>query len=447
MWNQSSRHHALLAAAFGLAGLAAAKPAVAAPQFTVLYKFHGADGHEPEAGVLIGPGGVLYGTTVLGGPVMCALTEAGCGTLFQLTPPAAQGDPWTESVIYSFTGGTDGAFPIADLAQDPATGTLYGTASGGGANSEGTAYALSPPTVQGGNWSFSLLYGFGATSSDGEQPQAGLIAGPAGSYYGTTLVGGTADRGIQVGAGTVFQLTPPAVQGGAWTHTVLWAFPHGNNDGADPSPGVLFGGPGGSLLGATTSGESPNATDGLIFQLLPPSMQGGAWTEIKAFPFSGRAVPKKGGQPNAGLIADASGAYYGTTQQGGKYGSGVVFQLVPPSGGGDTWVYKVLYNFKGGTDGQVPLIGLTMGAGGVLYGTTSEGGNETACPGDGCGTVFQLAPPAAGSTKWKETVLHRFALTDGFEPYAHLAIDANGVLYGTAYGSSTGYGVVFSVTP
>ncbi len=419
----------------------------AAPQFSVLHTFHGGDGNKPLAGVLLGSGGVLYGTTEGGGASACG--GIGCGTVYQLTPPTEAGGRWTESVLYSFTGGNDGSYPQSDLVLDAVSGALYGTAAASGPHLEGTAFMLTPPAVAGESWPLTLMYGFGATHSDGIQPSVGLLTGPGGTFYGTTPAGGVPVGSGQGGGGTAFQLTPPAVSGQLWTQAVIRLF-NSDSSGSGPSPGVLLGGPGGSLLGATLSGGPLG--EGLVYELVPPGQSGAHWPETRAHVFVGDGA--NGTTPNSGLVTNGSGVYYGTTQYGGVLNGahcnnncGVVFQLVAPPQGSTIWTYTVIYRFKGGADGQTPIGGLAIGAGGVLYGTTFIGGVTPICP-DGCGTVFQLTPPAGDGELWQEKVLHRFNQNDGTGPLGRLTIDANGVLYGTTWeGGSTGYGVVFSLTP
>lgn len=418
-----------------------------AADFAVLHQFGAVNGDAavPHAGVLLGPGGLLYGTTTQGGSPSCG--GPGCGAVYQLTPPAIAGGVWSEAVIYGFAGGDDGASPESDLALQDGSGALIGTANVDGVNGSGTAFALVPPAIAGGSWTFTPLYAFGSTQTDGERPQAGLLAGPDGSYYGTTQAGG-ADNGVESGWGTVFQLAPPAVEGDPWTQTVLEAFSgccsNTNGYGTYPSAGVLLAGPNGSLLGTTSAGGRQNA--GVAYQLLPPAKAGGAWMERKAFDFSSTSGTK-GIYPNGGLIAGAGGAYYGMTTYGGRDEYGVVFELDAPAGGSTRWSYKVIHDFKDGHDGAFPLAGLTIGAGGVLYGSTSAGGGSHRCSA-GCGTVFQLTPPTIAGGPWTETVLHAFTHADGAMPWGRLAIDANGVLYGTtAQGGSARLGVAFAVTP
>ncbi len=431
--------------------LASGGAAEAGPQFTILHSFLGppGDGSVPLAGVVLGPQGVLYGATSQGGAYgTCGLSY--CGTVYQLVPPAQRGGGWTESVIYNFTGQNDGALPKSDLAID-GTGTLYGTAYKAGLHSSGTAFALAPP--MGGDWTLDVLYPFGSSDHDGLFPVAGLIAGPAGSYYGTTERGGVAGvNNTQMGYGTVYQLVPPISQGNPWTHVKLYTFrtccttPQGNQ----PAPGVLLNLPDGSLLDATCCGGSVNG--GVAYDLVPPVGGNGAWKEMVVHNF----VPIGSKGPNGALIGDGNGNYYGTSSGEGAYAGqpchgtcGVVYELTQPNGAPAPWTYKVLYSFKGDTDGAVPRAGLVLGPGGVLYGTTFVGGDTGgSCFNVACGTIFQLTPPVQGGTHWSEKVLHRFHGADGENPLGRLVIDGNGVLYGTASeGGSAGFGTVFALVP
>jgi uncharacterized repeat protein (TIGR03803 family) len=161
---------------------------------------------------------VLYGTTLSGGsgpfPDCYFDTEIGCGTVFQLTPPATPGGAWTESVIYNFAGGIgEGAYPYASLVLGK-NGVLYGTTSYGGTSASGSAcpsdanpgcgtvFQLTPPATPGGAWTETILHGFTGQDGDGAVPYGGLTLSPSGTLYGTTAAGGTA------GGGTVFSIVP-----------------------------------------------------------------------------------------------------------------------------------------------------------------------------------------------------------------------------------------------
>lgn len=159
------------------------------------------------------------------------------------------------------------------------------------------------------------------------------------------------------------------------------------------------------------------------------------------------ANEKDGTLPEAGLILDKSGALYGTTSSSGS-GDGTVFKLSPPKRPSKKWTETVLYRFKGGKDGSLPLSRLVRDKNGALYGTTHQGGSDCNF-GKGCGTVFKLTPPKHPSTKWTKTVLHRFAgENDGGNPIGALIFDESDALYGATYdyGCCLG-GTVFKLTP
>jgi uncharacterized repeat protein (TIGR03803 family) len=168
------------------------------------------------ATVTIASGGILFGTTWLGGSgTVCTITNVpGCGTVFQLTPPSEPGGIWAESLLYSFTGvDGDGAYPVSAVTVGP-DGTIYGTTQyGGSANAGspcssygvtgcGTVFELVPPAAPGGAWTENILHSFTGLDGDGSQPMAGLLISPSGVLYGTTEGGGT------YGKGTVFAVRP-----------------------------------------------------------------------------------------------------------------------------------------------------------------------------------------------------------------------------------------------
>ncbi len=399
--------------------LVLAPAALAQGKFKTLYKFKGStDGNFSQASLIFDQAGNLYSTTTRGG--------AGYGTVFELTPN--QDGSWTESVLYSFTGGADGADPFAGLIFDQA-GNLYGTTYQGGSAGVGTVFELTP-NLDGG-WTQNVLHSF--KNSDGRYPVGGVIFGADGNLYGTTTNGGAA------GQGTVFELTPN--QDGSWTESVLHSF-KGGRDGGYPDHGSLIFDTAGNLYGATASGGkvgcnwlSPGC--GTIFELKPNS--DGRWTEQVLHRFSGGT---DGATPQPTLIFDKSGNLYGTTLLGGAHGVGNVFELMPNSDG--SWKQKVLHQFKGGNWG--PWAGVIFDQAGNLYGTTLAGGNLNACGGQGCGVVFKLAPNSNGG--WNETVLHTFTDHPGALPNALLTFDESGNLYGTTAGdSSKTFGSVFEITP
>jgi uncharacterized repeat protein (TIGR03803 family) len=326
--------------------------------FTPLYSFQGPpDGATPEARVIFGPGGSLYGTTYFGG--------GGVGTVFSLKPyPTACKTAlcgWQGTVLYSFTGGNDGRNPaLGDLIFDQA-GNLYGTTSDGGAYGYGTAFELVPSQ---GGWTEKILYSF-TGGNDGSQPFAGLIFDNAGNLYGTTVYGGT------YGWGTVYELTP---SGSHWKVNVLYAF-QGENDGGYPFGGLIFD-QSGNLYGDTWSAGQDNG--GTVFELAPSN---GSWTYSVIYNFDGSGMYGSA----ASLVMDGAGNLYGTTLNDGHgpYGSGNVFKLTPSGGG---WTYTSLYDFTGGSDGAEPISNVIFDANGNLYGTTYYGGVNNN------GVVWEITP-------------------------------------------------------
>jgi uncharacterized repeat protein (TIGR03803 family) len=279
---------------------------------------------------------------------------------------------------------------------------------------------------------------------------SGLTLGPNGAFYGTTndLGGGGG------GQGGVFELTPPATSGGSWTETVLHNFTY--TDGAEPYGGVVID-RNGALYGTTFFGGASGMASGcdagscgVVFQLTPPASPGGAWGYNVLYDFTG----SDGGNPQAGLVIGAGGVLYGTTYNGGAFGQGTAFELTPPAVSGDAWKEAVLYSvagpFGGTPDGANPQASLVIGKNGVLYGTTFAGGNNLGCgAGIGCGTVFQLTPPASPGDTWTEVVLYNFTGgNDGGSPAAAVLMDKSGMLFGTTVvGGSSYAGTVFALKP
>jgi hypothetical protein len=367
---------------------------------TVLYVFQGNamnDGASPFGGLVIDSAGNLYGTTGYGGKGNCVLLgdRVSCGTVFELSPPTQKNGAWTERVLYSFQGGTDGYVPWGDLVFDN-TANLYGaTEFGGGKGTTcdafyqycGTVFELSPPKKKGGSWTEKVLHSF-AGGSDGAEPRAGLVLDSTGAVYGTTYFGGTekgdCNGGVGgTGCGTVFKLTPPVEKGGHWTEEILHRFHAETNDGANPAGGVTFDA-NGNLFGTTYAG--PQNGYGTIFELAKPVGKSHSWKEPLPYRF---ADGNDGGYPSAGLVFDSTGSLYGTAL-GGTTHRGVVFQLKPPKRG-KSWPLTVLYNFAGAPDEDHPTERLIFDSGGNLYSTTEWGGTGQTCQG-GCGAVFEVSP-------------------------------------------------------
>jgi uncharacterized repeat protein (TIGR03803 family) len=190
---------------------------------TVLHIFPktGSDGEIPYAGLIQGSDGNFYGTTYNGG-------ANGLGTVFKVTPSG------TETVLYSFAGGSDGEHPYAGVIQG-GDGNFYGTTYQGGTSGDGTVFKLTPAGTE------TVLYTFAGGSSDGANPEAGLTQGTDGNFYGNTYQGGAG------GVGIVFKLTPSG------TETILHIFAGGSGDGANPSANLVLGSDG-NLYGSTGAG-------------------------------------------------------------------------------------------------------------------------------------------------------------------------------------------------
>ena len=403
------------------------------PRLTTLHEFagHPNDGGNPGYGAMvIGKGGVLYGTTVAGG-------TSDKGTVFSVTPPASPGGAWTETVLYSFTGyPSDGWNPGARVVIGTG-GVLYGTTFGGGTSNAGTVFSLTPPASPGGAWTEAVLYSF-TGGSDGSNPIAGVVIGKGGVLYGTTMFAGGPSA-----SGTVFSLTPPASPGGVWTQAVLHSFTGYPSDGRAPHAGVAIG-KGGVLYGTTPYGGTHD--QGTVFSLTPPASPGGVWTEAVLYSFG----INNGDSPWTGVVAiGKGGVLYGTTYTGGTLSVGTVFSLTPPASPGGAWTFSMLYSFTGPpSDGMVPYAGVVIGTGGVLYGTTINGGtgNCTGFGQAGCGTAFSLTPPASPGGVWTEAVLYSFTGgSDGYEPPSGVVIGRGGVLYGTTSSGGTVFGTVFKL--
>ncbi|HUB67519.1 MAG TPA: choice-of-anchor tandem repeat GloVer-containing protein, partial [Candidatus Methylacidiphilales bacterium] len=307
--------------------------------------------------------GNFYGTTLEGG-------GAGYGTVFKITP---QG---TVTILHSFGDGSvpnDGIIPNG-LIQG-SDGNFYGTTLLGpvaGIGNYGTVFKMTPQGV------VTILHSFnydGTVSNDGIYPEAALIQGSDGNFYGTTLEGGGA------GYGTVFKITP---QG---TVTILHSFGDGSvpNDGANPSA-ALIQGLDGNFYGTTTGGGAAGRgiyNSGTVFKMTPQ----GVVTILHNF--GDGSVPNDGQLPNAALIQASDGNFYGTTLLGpvagiGNYGT--VFKMTPQG------VVTILHSFGDGSvpnDGEWPQAALIQGSDGNLYGTTRLGGTA------GDGTIFELSLPSS----------------------------------------------------
>jgi uncharacterized repeat protein (TIGR03803 family) len=365
-------------------------------QETVLYTFTGgADGGQPQSGVIRDAAGNLYGTTVYGGYGGAPGPQLGLGVVYKLDTAGQQ------TVLYRFPGGTGGYSPYAGVIRDSA-GNVYGTTYSGGTANSGVVYKLDT----GGHE--TVLYSF-TGGADGSNPYAGVVRDSAGNLYGTTDYGGTANGGV------IYKLDT------AGQETVLYSFTRVAGEANPYSNGVIRDSAG-NFYGTTPFGGTAGA--GAVYKL----DTAGQYTVL--YNFTGGA---DGEYPNGDLVRDSSGNLYGTTEDGGT-GSGVVYKL--DTAGTET----VLYRFGAGgnwADGAWPLGGVIRDSSGNLYGTTSYGGTA------GWGVVYKL------DTAGQQTVLYNFTLrADGGLLYTGVIRDAAGNLYGTTlWGGNQNDGVVFKIEP
>ncbi len=333
-----------------------------------IYKFSGGDGESPDAPVVFGPDGSLYGTTGNGG-------SGGGGTVFNLRPPLTVcksiSCPWQQTTIFPFGFGT-GSYLTAPVSFD-ATGNIYGTTYLGGLTRLcgglgcGTVYQL---TKSAGVWTENILYEF-TDAGDGEYPNSGVLVDGTGNLYGTAP-----QSDFESGAGLVFELTPSS---SGWNFSPVYRFTLGN-DGGYPWAGLFFD-HAGNMYGATKFGGTGGG--GTVFQLSP---SGDGWNFNLVYGLPQGAAP---GGPVATPIMDSAGNIYGTAVKAGAHTYGSVFKLTPSAGG---YIYTSLHDFTGGSDGAYPESSLAIDANGNLYGTASSGGHySTDCP-SGCGVVFEITP-------------------------------------------------------
>jgi uncharacterized repeat protein (TIGR03803 family) len=270
-----------------------------------------------------------------------------------------------------------------------------------------------------------VLHSFENNGKDGSGPEASLVLDSAGNLYRTTADGGTSNDG------TLFELARQTA--GGWSGKILHSFSNNGVDGSKPVAALTLDSSG-NLFGTTQAGGAYG--DGAVFELSPRAE--GGWGNRILHSFHNDGVD--GWFPLGALILDASGNLYGTTQAGGSSDTGIVFELMPGTGG--SYNEEILYSFGTGGDGEAPYAGLVFDGFGHLYGTTFAGGAHD------FGTVFELSPKSGGG--WQEETLHSFNFTslDGANPRAGLVIDAMGNLYGTLMqGGAYGYGAVFELAP
>jgi len=417
--NRNSRHSShisieSLSRAFVLLILLSALAMSAQAQtLTVLHNFtNGSDGSDPWGGLTIDAAGNLYGTASYGGN--SSNCEGGCGTVFKV---AQRNSHWTFSPLYSFSK-SDGAYPEGRLIFGH-DGRLYGTTGSGGltnqngdcqSNGCGIVFALQPPATFCPSatcyWTEQVLYEFTGNNAV-SRPTGDTAFDSSGNLFGTTY---------DV-AGTVWELSPA---GGSWNFTVVHYF--SEQDALNPYGGVLLDSAG-NIYGETEFGGSLNK--GAIYELQSPN-----WTETILHNFNGT----DGDRPLGGMIFDANGNLYSTTNRGGANGGGGQAYTLTNSGG--NWTLTDIASFSG-TSG--PWGNIIMDRQGNIYGTTVQDGAHS------FGSVFKLTPSGGG---WTYTTLHDFTGQDGAYPHGNIVMDASGNLYGTATaGGPHNLGIVWELTP
>jgi uncharacterized repeat protein (TIGR03803 family) len=370
----------------------------------IIYYFNNAGGGYPYASLIL-KGGNLYGSATGAG-------EYDNGTIFELSP---NGDTWTETVLYAFTGGLDGSTPWSDLIFDSA-GNIYGTTYWGGAYGVGVVFELSASES---GWTETVLHSFrNGGGSASAQPNRLTFQG--GKLYGTTSNGGL------FGLGSAFELVH---SDRGWTENVIWNF-DGPPSGGTPVGGLVFDAQG-NLYGAAFGGGSGGG--GVIFELLP--LGDGSWGAkvLYAFPCCG----SEDGSGPVGLTLGKDGNFYGTAGYGGTGvcpgfpGCGTVWQLSHSSSG---WTETTLYNFAGGSDGIGSNSDLLLNQAGNIYGTTNGGVTSDS-------VVFKLTPSTSG---WSKTTLLDLGTEDVLK--AGVIAGPDGSLIGANSEGGQNYGYVFEVS-
>lgn len=375
----------------------------------ILYAFTGITGFQPVGNLIFDSAGNLYGTTTAGG----SDNGEGHGLVYELSP--AVGGGWTQTILYTFTGGSDGSEPLAGLVFDPA-GNLYGTTAWGGFYGYGVVFELSP--ASGGGWTEHVLYTF-SNSTNGANPTGALVFDTTGNLYGTCVFGGAHDLGV------VYELSPTA--GGGWTETVLLS--GSQTHGGNLNGGVAFDSDGNLYVTAGTDGPY-NA--GAIYRL---RYTAAIWKAAVVYTFQNGAD----GSSPVGLTYRTPNRFFGITNGGGAFGYGTAYELTPGADG--TWSKSILHNFGGfPNDGLPPTFSLTIGPSGRLYGANGAGGSL------GRGTAFELAKIDG---TWTERILHNFTNgADAGNPDGGIVLDSTGNLYGVGYnGGESESGAVYQIKP
>jgi uncharacterized repeat protein (TIGR03803 family) len=372
---------------------------------------------------------------------MTRLTQVVFTLLFLLISAAIPVGAQVETPIYSFNAKNDGRNPSSKVIFH--ANHLFGTTAGGGCQGLGIAYMLNPPRTGQTDWTRGILHCFvGSGGGDGASPSGPVIADSKGNLYGMTR-----DNGAEICCGLVYKLTPPPAGGTTWTETIIYGFKEDGSEGAYPDGGLAMDSAG-NLYGSTQFGGA--AGGGTVFMLSPPAAGATLWTHTILYSFPGRV--DDGANPNGNLLLDPSGTLLGTTLNGGAFGFGTVFEIVPPTSSNPSWTENAIHYFESDAtdahDGASPNGGL-VGRVGQVFGTTRIGGAANSC----CGMVFELVQLVEGSPLYTLENLHSFTGgRDGAYPNAGLFVDASGNMWGTTKeggGGTTGsdFGTIFKFTP
>jgi uncharacterized repeat protein (TIGR03803 family) len=377
--------------------------AASAQTYTVLYNF-GLVSCDPLFPLHVGA--IAQGRD---GNLYSTTSGGGCnsnGAAFKISPTGKL------TLLHSFSNGTDGIGQESGLTLGT-NGTFWGTSEGEDFNS-GNIFFM---TAAGAVTAFNTALG-GSGQVNGGQPIAPPVQGMDGNFYGMTTAGGNSALCTygDGGCGVIYRISP------AGKYQVIHTFDQTN--GANPYDSLLLG-TDGNFYGTTFYGGSINGRyngNGVIFRVTPQ----GAYTPLYVFCAQSNCLD--GGQPIAGLVQGTDGNFYGTTTVGGthlfsNFFGGTIFKMTPSG------QFTILYNFcaqSNCSDGGQASGGLIQGTDGNFYGTTQVGGAN------GNGTIFQITPEG------QYTVLHSFDFTDGNAPESPLTQGTNGILYGQTYDGGTG---------
>ncbi len=396
----------------------------AAREFRVVWQFP--SNTYPSGALLHSVRGGFFGVTMTGGP-SSSICQNGCGTVFKLTPPMTEGGSWKQDTIYSFQANGDGKNPTNGLIEDT-SGTLYGTTSGD-RQTPSVVYKLTPPAAEDAQWNEETLatipvsgYGVSRTTS--------LMSDKAGNLYGASSQGGASSNG------SVFRVSPPSTESGGWLLATLFTF-SSLHDGALPI-GLTPDGSGGFYGSASGGGQGY----GDVFHLTPKVDGSLPWS----FQTLAYAHGAYGAYPSGPINFDSDGDIMVPTSGGGgkgcSSGCGTVLEVSPSSSGGTPFIRTQLFRFDDHRSGTKPLGALLADSTGALFGTASQGGTANCY---NCGTLFKLIPPTAGEQAWKVGFFEEIVKAGLMHPNGGLIADQNGALYGTSQGYN-GAGVVFKFT-